>query len=92
MFCEKASSYVCYSGDCGLCHGCCGGPKQGYKFPRYTEEEENEATKTEKYKNKVKKQFREIKNTTVTYLSPKDIVNTINDYEDVDAYYKRMKA
>ena len=93
MFCEKADTYVCYSGDCGLCHGCCGGVKnisQGYKFPRYTEEEENEATKEEKYKNKVKKQFREIKNTKVTYLS-KDIVNTINDYEDVDAYYKRMR-
>ena len=27
MFCEKASSYVCYSGDCGMCNGCCGGPK-----------------------------------------------------------------
>jgi ribosomal protein S17E len=52
---------------------------------------ENEATKEEKYKNKVKKQFQEIKNTEVTYGSSKDIVNIINGYEDVDAYYKRMK-
>ena len=47
--------------------------------------------KKEKYKNKVKKQFQEIKNTNVTYVSQKDIVNTINDYEDVDAYYKQIQ-
>lgn len=94
MFCEKASSYVCYSGDCGLCNGCCGGPKNishGYKFPMYMVDAENDATKEEKYKNKVKKQFQDIKNTTVKYTSPKDIVNIINDYEDVDAYYKRFQ-
>ena len=94
MFCETYISDECYSGECALCHGCCGGVKDishEYKFPRYTVDAENEATKTEKYKNKIKKQFREIKNTIVAYDSQKDIVNIINGYEDVNAYYVRMR-
>ena len=63
MFCEKACSYTCYSGDCGLCHGCCGGVKnitQGYKFPIYTVDTEKQYSEQEKKRLKIKKQFREL--------------------------------
>lgn len=100
MFCEKATSHTCYSGDCGLCHGCCYGFKditQGYKFPIYTVDSEKQYSEQEKKRLKIKKQFRELKSTF--YIVPKKAEKEIlresiseikESYDDQESYHKRL--
>lgn len=93
MFCESAV-YSCYSGVCGLCHGCCRDVyniSNSYKVPTYTLDVEGQVTKEKKHKNQIKKQFQELKNITLSSNPEERMKQVVSEYDDLSSYHKRMK-